>query len=173
MEGNWSYHWHHMLELPKGKVLCDIDGQGDIFKAKKEIGFHQCIAGGVRDSHLIYSTPEEVREHVKLCCETLGEGGGYIISGPCNFPYETNPRNLRALVDAVMEFGWYDKSIKAMPMPSPAGTIDPAVHPRRVTPWSLKKEELGGSVTGVESLIERPWDSLEAAAYVWLWQWVL
>jgi hypothetical protein len=41
LEGDWSHHWHHMLELPKGTILCDIDDQGDIYKAKKDIGHHQ------------------------------------------------------------------------------------------------------------------------------------
>ena len=65
LEGDWGPHWHHMLELPKGKVLCDIDNQGDIFKAKKDIGHHQCIAGGMPNTLLILGTPKEVRERTQ------------------------------------------------------------------------------------------------------------
>jgi uroporphyrinogen-III decarboxylase len=171
LEGDWGVHWHHFLELPKGKVLCDIDTQGDIFKAKRDIGHHQCIAGGVKDSQLILGTPAEMRAQVKLLCETVGQGGGYILSGGCNFPYETKAENLRALVEAAMEFGVYDKDIKAQPKPIVAGHVDASVYPRMVTPWEVKKAEIGG-VQGDEDLISRPWNSLENMAYVWLWQWV-
>ncbi|MGA3128340.1 MAG: uroporphyrinogen decarboxylase family protein [Candidatus Korobacteraceae bacterium] len=170
LEGDWAPHWHHMLELPKGKVLCDIDNQGDIFRAKKDIGHHQCIAGGVKNTQLILGTPEEVRQQVKLLCETVGQGGGFIISGGCNIGYETKAENLRALADAIMEFGWYDKSVKAMPKAAPAGRVD-AAYPLMVTPWDSKKAEIGG-VQGDEDLIRRPWESLESAAYIWLWQWL-
>jgi hypothetical protein len=33
----------------------------------------------------------------------------------CNFPYTTKPENFRAMIDAVMEYGIYDKNIKAKP----------------------------------------------------------
>ena len=115
LEGDWGHHWHHVLELPKGRVLCDIDNQGDIFKAKREIGHHQCIAGGITDSLFILGTPEEMRQQVKLLCETVGKGGGFIISGGCNFPYTTKPENLRAMIDAVMEYGIYNRNVKPQP----------------------------------------------------------
>ncbi len=172
LEGDWGRHWHHMLELPRGKVLCDIDNEGDIFKAKKEIGHHQCLAGGIKDSQFILGTPEEMRSHVKLLCETLGKGGGYIIGGGCNFPYTTRPENFRAMIDAVMEFGVYDWHVKPRPKGAPAGQAPAFPYPRMVTPWEAKRAELGG-VKGDEGLIRRPWEMLESMAYVWLWQWVL
>jgi uroporphyrinogen-III decarboxylase len=175
LEGDWGHHWHHMLELPKGKVLCDIDNQGDIFKAKKDIGHHQCIAGGIADSLFILGTPEEMRQQVKLLCETVGKGGGYIIGGGCNFPYTTKPENLRAMIDAVMEYGVYDRNIKPQPregLQKPA-QVTAFKYPKTVTPWETKKVELGGSVMGDEALIRPPWEMLESMAYTWLWQWVL
>jgi len=171
LEGDWGRHWHHMLELPKGKVLCDIDNEGDIFKAKEEIGHHQCLAGGIKDSQFILGTPEEMRQQVKTLCETVGRGGGYIISGGCNFPYTTKPENLRALIDGVMEYGVYDKSVKPRPRPAPTGAVT-GIPPRMVTPWEVKKTEING-VMGDEEMIRKPWETLEAMAYVWLWQWVL
>jgi hypothetical protein len=153
-------------------VLCDIDTQGDIFKAKREIGHHQCLAGGVKDSQLILGTPDEMRQHVKHLCETVGQGGGFIICGGCNFPYETKVENFRAMIDAVMEFGWYDKNIHAQPKVTTATPVHDSAFPRMLTPWSVKKAEIGG-VQGDESLISRPWESLESMAYIWLWQWVL
>jgi hypothetical protein len=163
-----------MLELPRGKVLCDIDNQGDIFKAKKEIGHHQCIAGGIKDSQFILGTPEEMRRQVRTLCETVGQGGGFIISGGCNFPYATRPENLRALIDAVLEYGVYDRSIKPRPRETKPGSAEIKAFqcPKMVTPWNVKRAELGG-VLGDEDLIRQPWEMLESMAYIWLWQWVL
>jgi len=172
LEGDWSHHWHHMLEMPKGKVLCDIDNEGDIFKAKKEIGHHQCLAGGIKDSQFILGTPQEMRDQVKLLCETVGKGGGYIISGGCNFPYTTKPENFKAMIEAVLEYGVYDKNIKPQPKPMAKGEIKAFSFPKMVTPWDVKRAEIGG-VRGDETMIRKPWEQLESMAYVWLWQWVL
>jgi methoxylated aromatic compound---corrinoid protein Co-methyltransferase len=174
LEGDWGHHWHHMLEMPKGSVLCDIDTQGDIFKAKEEIGHHQCLAGGVKDSTLILGTPEDVREEVKHLCETVGKGGGYIISGGCNFPYTTKPENFRAMIDAVKAYGTYDPTIKHRPKKTAVdATISQSLNPTNViTPWERKKAELG-PIQGDEDLIRKPWETLEKMAHTWVWQWVM
>ncbi|MGC8495510.1 MAG: uroporphyrinogen decarboxylase family protein [Syntrophobacteraceae bacterium] len=174
LEGNWTPYLHRILELPSGKVLCDIDTQGDIYKAKEILGGHSCIAGGVQDSQLILGTPQQVREHVKILCETVGKGGGYIISAGCNFPYATKPENFRAMVDAVLEFGVYNDSLSPKPRElSPGFQFVAALKPQRlVTPWQIKEAELGG-VKGDEGLIRNSWELLEKMAYTWIWQWIL
>jgi hypothetical protein len=172
LEGDWGRHWHHMRELPKGKVLCDIDNEGDVFKAKKDFGHHQCIAGGIKDSQLILGTPEEMRRHVRTLCETAGQGGGFIISGACNFPYTAKPENFRAMIDAVLEYGVYDKAMRPQPKTPVAGPVTAFAYPKMVTPWEVKKAEIG-PVMGDEGMIRRPWETLESMAYIWLWQWVL
>ncbi|AEG16236.1 hypothetical protein Desku_2714 [Desulfofundulus kuznetsovii DSM 6115] len=172
LEGDWGHHLHHLLELPRGKVLCDIDNQGDIFKAKEILGNHLCIAGGIPDSMFILGTPQEIRERVKLLCETVGRDGGFIINGGCNIPYDTKPENYRAMIDAIIEYGTYDKSIDPKPrVPQPDGSKAP-VQLKMVTPWEVKLAELGG-VLGEEDLIRRPWELLEIMGYTWIWQWVL
>ena len=174
LEGDWSAHLHRLTELPKGKILFDIDSQGDIFKAKEILGGHSCIAGGVKDSQLILGTPQEMRAHVKHLCQTVGKDGGFIISGGCNFPYTTKAENLRALIDAILEFGVYDTKITALPRPLDAErkTVPGLKPPQQITPWATKLEELGG-VKGDENLIRAPWEQLENMAYTWIWQWVM
>ena len=173
LEGDWGKHWHHMREMPKGKVLCDIDNQGDIFQAKKDLAGYQCVAGGVQDSMLILGTTDQVRSHVKDLCLRLGEGGGYILSAGCSFPYDAKPENFRAMVETVMEYGWNDKSIKARQWTAPAPTKVEALEPRKVlTPWAVKKAELG-EIKGDEELIKKNWDQLENLAHTFMWQWSL
>ncbi|MDR3569894.1 MAG: uroporphyrinogen decarboxylase family protein [Syntrophobacteraceae bacterium] len=174
LEGNWSAHLHRLLELPKGKILFDIDTRGDIVKAKEILGGHSCIAGGVQDSRLILGTPKEVRDHVRELCRTVGTGGGYILSAGCNFPYDTKPENFRAMIDAVLEFGVYDSSLSPKPRElSPGVQTVASLKPRRlVTAWDVKKAELG-EIKGDEELIRRNWEQLEQMAHVWIWQWIL
>ncbi len=173
LEGDWGIHWHHMREMPKGRVVCDIDTQGDIQKAKEDLGGYQCIAGGIQESTLMLGTPDQVREQVRELCETVGKGGGYILSAGCSFPYDAKPENFRAMIETAMEYGWHDKSIKAKPKPAPStGKID-ALGPRRVlTPWDVKKSEMG-VIQGNETLIQKNWEQLEAMAHTFMWQWVL
>lgn len=171
LEGDWGPNWHHIRELPKGKVLCDIDSQGDIFKAKADFGDCQCLAGGLPDSLLILGSPDEVRERVKLLCETVGKDGGFIINGGCCIPYDTKPENYRAMIDAVMGYGRYrdhtDFEIQCSANP-PAGWQPPKA--RMITPWEVKKAELG-EIKGAEELIKGPWEMFERMAYNWLWGW--
>jgi Uroporphyrinogen-III decarboxylase len=171
LEGDWSKHWHHLLELPKGRVLCDIDNQADIFKAKADIGHHFCITGGVPDSLLILGKPQEVRERVKMLCETLGKDGGFIVNGGCNIPYDTKPENYRAMIDAIIEFGTYNTSLKMQPKAAPA-VVGEQPKSKMLTPWDVRLEEWGG-VQGDPDLIRRPWEMIESMSYTWIWQWVM
>jgi hypothetical protein len=173
LEGNWGPHLHRLKELPKGKVLCDIDTPGDIYQAKEVLGGYQCIAGGVDEADLILGTPQQVRQSVKHLCETVGKDGGYIISGGCHIPYDTKPENFRAMIDAVLEFGVYDSSIKHTPKKLDTAKIHPAqLNPQNVTTsWQVKKEELG-QILGDEKIIKQSWERFESMAYNWIWQWV-
>ena len=168
LEGNHAAHVHHYLELPKGTVLLDVDNQGDVFQVKKVVGDHQCVAGGLQDSLMIIGQPAKIRERVKYLCETIGREPGFIISGGCNIPYDTTPENFRALCDAVEEFGWLDQGLALAPKPPKEGAPPPK--PIQVTPWEVKKAELGG-VLGDEDLIKRSWDQLENLAFSFWMSW--
>jgi hypothetical protein len=116
---------------------------------------------------MIIGQPAKIRERVKYLCETIGKEPGFIISGGCNFPYDTNAENFRALCDAVEEFGWHDKSLVLAPKAPKAGERPETV---KVTPWAVKKAELG-EIMGDEALIQRNWEALEAQAFTFWWQW--
>ena len=173
LEGDWSKHWKAMLELPKGTILCDIDTQGDIYQALDEIGHHQCLAGGLPESAIILSTPQEIRAKVKELCEAAGGGKRLLINGGCNIPYDVKPENYRAMIEAIVEFGQYDSSLEMSPRQG--GLLDPSGEipaPKAYTSWEQRNEEWGG-VKGDEELIKSPWNQLEAMAYTWVWQWVM
>jgi hypothetical protein len=172
LEGDWGPNWHYFREMPKGKLILDIDGPGDIFKAKEDLGDWQCIAGGMPDSTLILGTPEDVRERVKILCSTLGKNGGYIINGGNGIPYDTKPENYRAMIDAVLEYGRYKDTIDFEPQinPNPPEGWEPP--PKAViTPWEVKLKELG-DIPGDEQLIKNGWETLEHMAFNWLCTWL-
>jgi len=172
LEGDWGPNWQHFCEMPRGKILCDIDDKGDVVRAKEDLKGYQCIAGGMPDALLILGRPDEVREKTRELCETVGKEGGYIINGGCGIPYHTRPENYRAMLEGVLEYGrYYDGptkfAIQMSPHP-PQGWKPP---PRRViTPWDVKLEELGG-IAGDEKPIRENWEALENRAYNWLWSW--
>jgi len=174
LEGDWSAHWHHFLELPKGSILLDIDDPADnIFKAKKEIGHHMCLAGGIASTQFILGTPDEMDARVKRLCEECMPGGGYILSGSCYIPSNTKPENYKAMVDAALKYGWYDRNLKPKPqplLPILRGAPDMG-DLGRLTPWSVKKAEFGG-IPGDEQLIQKPWEAIEDTAFTWLWNWI-
>jgi uroporphyrinogen-III decarboxylase len=173
LEGDWGHYWRHMLELPKGTVVCDIDNQGDIFKAIDDIGHHQCVVGGMPDSLLILGSTKEVRERVKMLCDAAGRDKSLIINGGCAIPYDTKPQNYRAMIEAILEFATYDTSLKPVPeVMDVASGESQTFQPKMVTDWSKKREELG-DLPGDELLIKRNWERLEVLAYAWLWQWLM
>jgi hypothetical protein len=172
LEGDWGPNWHHYRELPKGKLILDIDSPGDIFKAKEELGDWQCIAGGVPNSTLILGTPDDVRKWVRLLCEKVGRDGGYIINGGNGISYDTKPENYRAMIDAVLEYGRYKSTIDFEPQINP----DPPPGWRRpprgmITPWEERLKEIGG-VAGDVKLVRDSWEMLEQRAFDWLWTWL-
>lgn len=169
LEGNWAPHWHHMAEFPKGTVICDIDNEADIFRAKADFGYQQCITGGIPNDMLILGTPDDIRERVKLLCETVGKDGGWMPNGGGHIPEDTKPENFRALIDAVMEYGKYSDGPPPEPKTAPAFTGDVEFpEPGVVTPWEVIKAENGWTIPGDEEIIKKWWNILERMAYSWI-----
>ncbi len=172
LEGDWGRNWHHFREMPKGKILCDIDVQGDINKAKEDLGGYQCIAGGMPDSLLILGTPEDIRKKTKELCETVGKDGGYIINGGCGIPYDAKPENYKAMCETVLEYGRYsgETDFKIQINPNPPEGWQPPKH-SIITPWEEKLKDMGG-IMGDETMIKQNWEMFERMAFNWMTSWL-
>ncbi len=169
LEGDWTPHWHHLTEFPKGSVLCDIDNESDIFQAKSAFGHLQCITGGIPTDMLILGTSEDIRTRVKLLCETVGKEGGWLPNGPGHIPENTKPKNFRAMLDAVMEYGRYSDGPPPEAKPAQETSSDVRLpEDGLVTPWEVIKAENGWTIPGDEELIKKHWDRLEKMAYNWV-----
>jgi len=105
-EGYQDPHLERILELPKGKTVSKFE-KTDLRKAKEVIGDHSCIVGGPPTSLFMAGTPAKVNEYVKDLLVDLKPGGGYIMSPDVSIPYTAKPENVKALADAVKQYGAY------------------------------------------------------------------
>jgi hypothetical protein len=104
-EGRYNNRLEIIKDLPRGKVIWYFD-RTDMFQAKKILGDTACIAGNVPAPLLYTGTPREVKEYCRKLIEVCGEGGGFILTGGASID-KGDPNNLRAMTEAVMEYGIY------------------------------------------------------------------
>ncbi|MBS3787158.1 hypothetical protein KGY79_03045 [Candidatus Bipolaricaulota bacterium] len=80
----------------------------DLSKLKSQFGDEIVLCGAI-DTHKVLpgATPEEVKSEVKRVMETLGPGGGYMVSAVHTIMEEVPAENVLAMVDTVKEFGTY------------------------------------------------------------------
>ncbi len=106
-DNDWTPFLHYFKEFPRGTCILELDGATDIFKAKEILGDVMCIMGDVPATLLAFADPVEVRAYCKKLIEVVGEGGGLILSSGCSIPSNAKPENIRAMREAVDEYGCY------------------------------------------------------------------
>jgi len=104
-EGKYNSRLEIIKDLPPGKVMWHFD-QTDMFRAKEVLGDIACIVGNVPTSLLVTGTPQAVKEYCRKLIEVCGKGGGFILTGGASIN-KGNPDNLRAMIEAVEEYGVY------------------------------------------------------------------
>jgi uroporphyrinogen-III decarboxylase len=106
-EGGYNTRLETVNEFPKGTVSWYFD-KTDMFKAKQVLGSKCAIQGNVPSSLVITGTPANMKEYCRKLIEGCGKGGGFILSAGA---VADNPKleNLRAMVAAVKEYGFYRK----------------------------------------------------------------
>lgn len=93
-------------DIPAGKAIYKFE-HTNIFKAKEVLGNRVCLRGNVPASMLCTGSPEEVKDYCKKLIEVAGKNGGYIMDGATGVPDEARWENVKAMVDAVREYGVY------------------------------------------------------------------
>jgi uroporphyrinogen-III decarboxylase len=106
-EGGYNTRLETVNEFPKGTVSWYFD-QTDMFKAKKILGSKCAIQGNVPSSLVVTGTPGDVKEYCRKLIEGCGKGGGFILSAGAT-PENPKLDNLRAMLAAVKEYGFYRK----------------------------------------------------------------
>lgn len=104
---NWTKFLHYFQRYPKAKCIIELDSFTDIFKAKELLGNHMAIMGDVPSTLLAEGSKDEVLNYCKRLIEEVGTGGGFILSSGCSVPLNAKVENVRAMTEAVEEWGWY------------------------------------------------------------------
>ena len=104
-EGDYTSRLEYLLEFPKGKVVGRFD-TSDIVKTKEIVGKNMCIQGNVPPSLLQTGTTERVKDYCKNLIDTVGKGGGLIVS-PRSSIDQVKPQNLKTMIDTTKEYGNY------------------------------------------------------------------
>ena len=106
LQGTYDHLLDTLLELPAGKAIAWFD-RTDPVAARKVLGNHMCVAGGVSPALLIGGTPEEVDEEVKTLLGAVKGDGGFIFTLPFNAIGPAKVENVVAMTKAVHKYGEY------------------------------------------------------------------
>ncbi len=104
---DWSRGLEFFRRLPAKKCILEIDGFTDIFKAKEILGNHMCIMGDVHPYLLAFGKQNDVMAYCKRLIQEVGKGGGFILSSGCSIPANAKSENIKAMTEAIDEWGWY------------------------------------------------------------------
>lgn len=77
----------------------------DIRQVKRRYGDRVALVGNVFMSDLVHKTPAEIERQVRTLIETIGAGGGYILSSSNSLTDEMRPENVLAIRDAIRKYG--------------------------------------------------------------------
>jgi hypothetical protein len=105
VEGGFNSRLKYLKEIPKGKMLWLFD-QTDMVKAKQIIDDKSCIAGNMPLSLLGLASAQEVKDYAKKLIDTVGKGGGFIMSNGAFFD-KIKPENGKAMIQFTKEYGVY------------------------------------------------------------------
>jgi hypothetical protein len=77
----------------------------DIARIKRQYGHRVALVGNIFMSDLVHRTPEEIDRQVRDRLETIGAGGGYLISSSNSLTDDMKPENVLAMRDAIRKYG--------------------------------------------------------------------
>ena len=102
LDSNWTRELKRFKELPERKIIMALDGDTDIFRAKKELGGHLCIMGDVPPGLLAFGTRFEVARYCTKLIRELGPEG-FILHSGCDIPTNAKLENVQAMVEIVLQ----------------------------------------------------------------------
>ncbi len=181
-EGNWNHHLEAFAELPERSIVFHVD-RTDLEQAHRVLGPKFCLSGGVPNTLLSGTNPDEVRTCCRHILETAGRDGGFIMDASAIVQNDARVENLRALTEATREYGVYSSSVchasqaEATPFAatqSPAGLLNAPTAPRppgTCIPWRDVLPQLP-PISGDAALCQSVWESVDALGYMYVW-WIL
>lgn len=104
---DWTPLFPVFRRFPAKKCILELDSHSNIFEAKKILGDRMCIMGDVPATLFAFGSKDAVLAYCRRLIEEVGKGGGFLLSSGCSIPANAKPENVRALVEAAEEWGWY------------------------------------------------------------------
>jgi uroporphyrinogen-III decarboxylase len=105
-EGVWNERAEYLARLPQGKTI-GLFQNSDMQLIKDTAGQAMCIIGGMPNSLLRTGPASAIREKTHELCDTLGKGGGFVMSTYVLELEGCDPDLVQAWVDATKEYGVY------------------------------------------------------------------
>jgi hypothetical protein len=102
LDSNWNRELRRFRELPQQKMIMALDGDTDIFQAKRELGNHLCIMGDVPAALLAFGTKDEVHTYCTKLVKEIGPEG-FILHSGCDIPANAKLENVQTMVEIVLE----------------------------------------------------------------------
>ena len=99
-----------MLKLmaKTGTKMMELDHLVDLKVAKQQVGDQVILMGNLNPTELLLTgTPADVEAAAKVCIETVGQDGRYILSSGCEVPPLAPLENIRAMVQAAKKYGQF------------------------------------------------------------------
>lgn len=104
-DGNMTPLLDAWLELGQQAIHPIQPDVMDIEFVKRQYGRRVAMVGNIFMSDLVHKTPAEIEAQVRQRIETIGAGGGYIISSSNSLTDDMKPENVLAMRDAIRKYG--------------------------------------------------------------------
>ena len=103
-DGKWLPMLDRFLELPKGSVHFEFDGNTDLRQAAQILDGHLSFRGDVPATMMAMGTPDEVSEYCEGLIEDVGmKTPGFMLGTGCEVPLNCKPENYKALMDSILK----------------------------------------------------------------------
>ena len=76
----------------------------DINLVKRQYAHRVALVGNIFMTNLVRNTPEQIEAEVRDRIESIGRGGGYIISSSNSLTDDMKPENVLAMRDAIRRY---------------------------------------------------------------------
>ena len=104
-DGNMTPLLDDWLELGQQAIHPIQPDVMDINLVKRQYGQRVALVGNIFMSDLVYRTPGDIEQQVRDRIESIGAGGGYIISSSNSLTDDMRPENVLAMRDAIRQYG--------------------------------------------------------------------
>lgn len=102
LDSDWTRELSRFRQLPAKKMILALDGDTNIFQAKKILGGHACIMGDVPAGLLAFGSKTHVQDYCRKLVKEIGPEGFVLHSG-CDIPTNAKLENVQVMVETALE----------------------------------------------------------------------